>query len=235
MATCDSSQLPDDAFTPPNGGGGGGSLFASDLLWINGTQSEVIDGASNVAFDFDTDTAWILGDLLSLKNNGIEHFKVDANGKLHIDTTQANNATIESTNGGLVVTGNEIVILGDNGFSRGSSTLNKSELVFGSVDNSSIYPFIHNSGTVAADLLVRAAHAPVNAGNGTTGGQLTLSGGDGAANAATNSDGGDLVLSGGAKVGTGSDGLIVLRNLPTADPLVTDAIWNDVGTLKISP
>ena len=38
----------------------------------------------------------------------------------------------------------------------------------------------------------------------------------------------------GAGDGTGTDGNIILNNLPTTNPSVTGALWNDGGTLKIS-
>lgn len=35
--------------------------------------------------------------------------------------------------------------------------------------------------------------------------------------------------------GSGNFGVIVLQNLPTADPGISGALWNSSGTLKISP
>lgn len=221
---------------------GDGTLEGESGLTTDGTKfninlplsTETTDGVSSVGLDFTTSATWSLGKLFSLSNNGTEHFYIDNDGTVHIDPSQVGHASLSSVNGGLFIQGADSVIVGDNAGTRNSSVISKSELWFGSADDASIYPTIHNAGTSTANLSIRAAHAPVNAGNSTVGGTLTLEGGDGAANASTNSDGGDLVLAGGAKVGTGSDGNIILNNVPTSDPTVAGALWNDAGTLKIS-
>jgi hypothetical protein len=81
---------------------------------------------------------------------------------------------------------------------------------------------------------VRAGSAFANATTNITGGDIEILAGDGSANSAGNADGGDITLTAGTGHGTGRDGLILLQNLPTADPVVTGALWNDGGTLKIS-
>ena len=45
---------------------------------------------------------------------------------------------------------------------------------------------------------------------------------------------GNIVLNPGQD-GSGNFGVIVLQNLPTADPGISGALWNSSGTLKISP
>lgn len=66
-----------------------------------------------------------------------------------------------------------------------------------------------------------------------TGGTSHLSGGD--AESGANQDGGDVVLAGGAGDGTGRQGLVMISNLPTSDPGVSGALWNNAGTMKVSP
>lgn len=45
---------------------------------------------------------------------------------------------------------------------------------------------------------------------------------------------GDIYLSPGAADGGAQRGYLVLENIPTSDPGVENAVWNDGGTLKIS-
>lgn len=93
--------------------------------------------------------------------------------------------------------------------------------------------------------------------NGGDAGSATLSGGDNRTNLASEGkggsayvvgtdatsssgtgdfDGGDVHIKVGAKIGAGRDGLIFLDGpIPTADPGISGAIWNDAGTLKVSP
>jgi hypothetical protein len=67
-----------------------------------------------------------------------------------------------------------------------------------------------------------------------TGGQINITGGNGASASAGNARGGDVVIRGGIGYGTGRVGLVIMSNLPTSNPGVTGALWNDAGTLKIS-
>jgi hypothetical protein len=81
---------------------------------------------------------------------------------------------------------------------------------------------------------------------GDNGGSLTLKGGDGWTSEGGNvfiqggnpdggdRDGGRIDLTPGAASGTGIPGQILMRSLPTSDPLIEGAIWNNGGTLKIS-
>lgn len=68
---------------------------------------------------------------------------------------------------------------------------------------------------------------------GTTGdgGPLILRGGDGGA---TSGNGGYIDIRPGSAGGGGSIGLVMMSLLPTSDPAVTGALWNDAGTMKIS-
>lgn len=63
------------------------------------------------------------------------------------------------------------------------------------------------------------------------GGDVTINGGAGGDNDAL---GGDVYIQGGAGSGSGRAGLVILGNLPTANPSVAGALWNDGGTLKVS-
>lgn len=66
------------------------------------------------------------------------------------------------------------------------------------------------------------------------GGDIQITAGSGASASAGNAHGGNLYVRGGTGYGTGHDGYVIMDNLPTADPLVSGALWNDSGTLKIS-
>ena len=50
----------------------------------------------------------------------------------------------------------------------------------------------------------------------------------------TNADGADVFIAPSLGIGTGNRGHLILENIPTSDPVVAGAIWNDAGTLKIS-
>lgn len=63
---------------------------------------------------------------------------------------------------------------------------------------------------------------------------MVLKGGDATEAGAVDRDGGNLILEPGVGANAGSDGLILVQNLPTSDPAVAGALWNDSGTLKIS-
>jgi hypothetical protein len=64
---------------------------------------------------------------------------------------------------------------------------------------------------------------------------LTVSGPSALAGAGSNQTGGNLVLQAGLKAtGGGANGLIILNNIPTSDPVVLGALWNSSGTLMIS-
>lgn len=50
----------------------------------------------------------------------------------------------------------------------------------------------------------------------------------------TNADGANITIEPSLGIGTGAHGKLILNNLPTSDPSVAGAVWNDGGTLKIS-
>lgn len=75
------------------------------------------------------------------------------------------------------------------------------------------------------DGTVRGAQAS-GAGNG---GNAYVQGGE-----AANGNGGSVYLQPGASAGGGHDGYIMCQTLPTVDPAVDGALWNDGGTLRTS-
>lgn len=46
--------------------------------------------------------------------------------------------------------------------------------------------------------------------------------------------GGNVTISGGGDTTITPDGNIIMSGLPTSDPTVAGALWNDSGTLKVS-
>lgn len=175
------------------------SVSADSLTWSLGTQSEVASGGN--AFEFDTENSFTSGNIISIKDNGVEHFSIDHDGSIGIDKTQAGFASIGSVNGGLIVSGIESVILGDSTGTRNSSTLNKSEMIFGSVDDSFIYPQEHNSGTGKSRLTIRGARPST---------------------ADTNGDGAAISIGGGEGRGTGSNGPIIFEQMRITPVLDAD-------------
>jgi hypothetical protein len=79
--------------------------------------------------------------------------------------------------------------------------------------------------------------------DGSAGGGIFIAAGSGTVG---NANGGSVTISAGSGTGSGPDGDIVLANgvyfggsikltnLPTADPSIANALWNDAGTIKIS-
>lgn len=89
------------------------------------------------------------------------------------------------------------------------------------------------------ELIISAGNAhssgQTNTGQGVSGANVTIRGGNGASAATTAAaNGGDVILTPGLAYGTGARGRIVLSFLPTSDPAVVGALWNDGGTIKIS-
>ena len=96
---------------------------------------------------------------------------------------------------------------------------------------------VANRGT--CQLTVRGGNANPTAqsvsGQTVAGGNLDLRGGNGASGATSAAaHGGDVVLTPGTGYGTGRHGLVIIANLPTSNPGVTGALWNDGGTIKVS-
>lgn len=67
--------------------------------------------------------------------------------------------------------------------------------------------------------------------NGVSGGGALVVGGDAGTG---NSDGGNVGIFGGSPSGTGKQGNIITA-LPTSDPGVSGALWNNLGIVTVSP
>lgn len=66
------------------------------------------------------------------------------------------------------------------------------------------------------------------------GGHVFVTGGAGASASSGAANGGDVTIRGGTGYGTGRNGLIVMDNLPTSNPAVAGALWNNAGVLSVS-
>jgi hypothetical protein len=84
-----------------------------------------------------------------------------------------------------------------------------------------------NGASGPADVFLEGGH------DDGTGGSMYLD--SGAAEAGTGTDGGDIRIRPAAGAAGGRHGLIIVTGLPTSDPGVTGALWNNAGTIKISP
>lgn len=95
-------------------------------------------------------------------------------------------------------------------------------------------PTSGNSNQGANALNITGQTAFSGSTNVIAGGQINITGGNGASASSGNARGGDVVIRGGTGYGTGRVGLVMMTNLPTSNPAVSGAIWNDAGTLRIS-
>ena len=102
----------------------------------------------------------------------------------------------------------------------------------GGASSSEYKVFLAEQGVATA--VTRTLQADNNTNRARGGHHLKLEGGNAYDGGATNRDGGDVIVTGGDPANSGSRGNIILENLPTSNPGVTGALWNDAGTLKIS-
>lgn len=229
------------------------ALDSVGVDWTATQTSAKADGASNVAFDFDTDNAFSLGKIASWSNNGAEVFSIsdtEANLSgvsgtvLTLEGYQlgTSNAAFQLYNAGgtFLKADNTEITLGRSGMSKtvlsfvstGTHTFHVKDsqdptsLVIRSADGTADYS--------ASELILRGGLVDSANLTNIVGGNVTIDGGKGSSASAGLAHGGDVVLSGGTGYGTGHDGYIIMTNLPTSDPSVTGALWNDSGTLKIS-
>jgi len=100
------------------GTGGGGWANMTEAVWAGGTQSEVADGASAVAFDYDTDNAYSTAGakLASWKNATVEKAYIDKDGNIRGNVIFLSGAYIVNT----VTTASTRVSGGDN-FNTGAN------------------------------------------------------------------------------------------------------------------
>lgn len=136
---------------------------------------------------------------------------------------QATGGTVEFTNADSSVLGSAVT----SGFSftiqsntNGSLTLQ--------------IPTSGNGNQGANPINITGQTALASSTNVITGGQINITGGNGASASSGNARGGDVVIRGGTGYGTGRVGLVIMSNLPTSNPGVAGALWNDAGTIKIS-
>ena len=83
-------------------------------------------------------------------------------------------------------------------------------------------------------LQVIGAPASTTATTNLRGGNVFIKGGAGASASSGNAHGGNVYVRGGNGYGTGHVGYVIMDNLPTSNPAVAGALWNDAGTLKVS-
>jgi len=234
-------------------GGGGGWADMSEAVWAGGTQSEVADGASAVAFDYDTDATYSTtgAKLASWSNNGTEEYSMG------FDFSEGfivgPNATMDAVK--IFSTGNFGTIRC--GY-RGTGSSNDYMVLQGTSNQGSCYfagllgsPGIHAKGdnllvvgntdpTGAATVVLsynsaseftNTLKADHNANRDRDGTTLAIEGGAGGA---TDRSGGDLSFDGGTATGSGTVGNIIMATLPTSDPTIAGALWNNSNVLNIS-
>lgn len=219
--------------------GGGGSNDAADLTWENGTQSEVTDGASAIAFHFDTDTAWSLGDVLSVTNLGADMFKVSQFGQ--VTATNGSSSVFLDPFNGLVqfspANSNAVRVGRGAGREIEISAPSSFEILIGAntaANGISMRPNAQTGDAQASKLDLKGGDARSTATTFIIGGTLFLEGGEGASGSSGNADGGDVEISGGQEYGTGNVGNILMASLPTSDPSVAGALWNNSTVLTVS-
>ena len=126
--------------------------------------------------------------------------------------TQGGSATLTGGSGGTDLGGNAVVQAG-----------NSTDAAGGYVNITSGI-----GGTSGGQIYVTGG-----TGQNGSGGSITISGGNGTAGVGTpTSNGGDITLQPGT--GVTRNGLIFMPGLPTADPAVAGALWNNAGVLTIS-
>ena len=222
---------------------------ANEIKWSGGTQSEIADGASNIAFDFDTDAAYTLGKLAAWSNNAVEKVYIDNDGSVRASTGTISFYVSSTKNTRITRSGDTLGVSGNAGTevqlghsNLGTTNTHLSELGLNFPRSSGGATSVVRIGAVSASALAKILQVNGQSfsdggtaqTNNIKGGNLEIEAGS-PAPSATNADGGDVIITGGTGSGTGSNGLVLMTNLPTADPVVTGALWNDAGTLKISP
>ena len=189
------------------------------ITYTGVTTSTVTDGGSNVAFILDTSNAISSGDLLSLRNNTTEYLNIDDN---------ANNITIGASGTfGLYTVGTVFNAYANN---QQWISINSGSGTFYVARNTTFarFQFGHRSN----------ARTTITGDNASTDVAPTIvefKGADALLAASTNQDGGNLELNGGAPAsGGGVHGLRIMANLPTSDPSVAGALWNNSTVLTVS-
>ena len=216
-------------------------------------RSDVADGASAVGFKLNTANAFATsgGKLLSVQNAAAERFSVAFEGSTEIRLGGRNNnfyfriyddlsTLVFSATGGGNVTATG-VLKGTVCEVTGTPTATNNTLLGRESFNLSrtAAPFTiqktsQNSDSATNNLSIVGQHAFASATTNLAGGGINILGGDGASGSAGDADGGDVTIKGGTGYGTGSVGNIIMNALPTADPAVAGALWNNSGVLNVS-
>ena len=226
-------------------------LSAGGVDWTATQESSTTPSASATAFNFRTTQDWTTGKLLSVGDDADEQAYIDAsgygafkrlypslasgagydgyissfsNGSLALTngTSSAEQLTLGITNNNWFALTNAGLVLGRNGsFSFTSGTF-----------NIQFSPQTFDAATAAGGIKLKAQDVWSGATTFPNGGNVEIESGDGSTTG--NGDGGDISVTLGSGGGTGSNGNLKLTNIPTSDPAVAGAVWNDSGTLKIS-
>lgn len=159
---------------------------------------------------------------------------------LNIGDLNMGNASLAGATRTITATGSATDV-GLNSVTKGAGTI---QYTFGTGDglnfSSNQLSFSNSTGastqTIAGGRLgVNGTTLSVNGANGTTGngGAVIIKGGDGGTG---NTNGGNVTITPGVLSGSGTNGYIILSNLPTSVVgLPTGAVWNNAGVLSIAP
>lgn len=221
--------------------------FTAELGTDVGTfRSDVADGPTAVGFAFNTSVDMVnaTAKLLSLRRGGVEKAYFDKDGLLrnpagnHGLSVGSNEQIVGYWGGGVRFT------IRDSGgvalqFSVGTSAgVRKMQFTHGGGPSASsrvelVAGALGLNGTVLTHAVRSQNRSEVGSFAG-PGHHLEVLAGNADAADATGFDGGNLILSGGAPVNTGAFGKVIVQNLPTSDPVVAGALWNNAGVLNIS-
>jgi len=144
--------------------------------------------------------------------------------------------TINNPITGIDIGANQGVVLG------GSGVGGDTGIIFGSngavtVGRDVSFSLTHGariSDIAAKDFSITGAPAWASATTNIIGGSLNLTAGAGASASSGEANGGNVTIRGGTGYGTGRNGLIIMDNLPTSNPGVAGALWNNLGVLSVS-
>ena len=210
-------------------------------------SSEVADGASAVAFSFNSENTLSTAGakIVSIKNNGTEAFRVGKDSSVVMGANDAN-SSLTYTVGSYEALLTALYTLSLNAnvlFKKATTTaalsttsIGYNGVQFEPVTRDITIGFRENWGYDQAvkTLTISGANNYASATTNLLGGNLIISGGGGSSGSAGNAHGGNVTITGGTGYGTGHDGYILMTNLPTSDPGVTGALWNNSGVLTIS-
>ncbi len=221
-----------------------------DVAFTTGVlKSEVANGAAAVAFDFDTDNAFSTtgAKLASFKNSGVEKIAFNKDGSVVFGADLPNQSLTYSTSSGYEATLSTLYGFKFVGYISASSDKNSDSgagrasfgidgLLFEPLTKDIKIEFRENWGYDQAvkKLYITGAGNWAGATTNLLGGDVIISGGKGSSGSSGNAHGGNVEIKGGTGYGTGHNGYVMMTNLPTSNPSVTGALWNDSGTLKVS-